>query len=40
MMTLQRFAGRPETLPTVTAWYLCDLGKARGKARERPMGIG
>jgi Fic family protein len=31
MMTLQQFAARPETVPTVTAWYLSDLGEARGK---------
>jgi len=31
MMTLRQFAARPETIPVATAWYLADLGEARGK---------
>lgn len=31
MRTLRQFAQRPEVLPTVTSWYLGDLGEARGK---------
>jgi Fic family protein len=31
MMTLRQFAAEPSTLPTRTAWYLADLGEARGK---------
>jgi Fic family protein len=31
MKTLQQFASKPETLPASTAWYLADLGEARGK---------
>jgi Fic family protein len=31
MMTLKQFSFKPETIPAVTAWYLADLGEARGK---------
>lgn len=31
MMTLRRFAAKPETVPLITAWYLADLGEARGR---------
>ena len=31
MMTLRQLAAEPPTLPTRTAWYLADLGEARGK---------
>ena len=31
MKTLEIFARRPESLPHSTAWYLADLGEARGK---------
>jgi Fic family protein len=31
MMTLRQFAKRPEAVPASTAWYLADLGEARGK---------
>jgi Fic family protein len=31
MKTLRFFATRPKTLPQATAWYLADLGEARGK---------
>ncbi len=31
MKTLRLFASRPETVPQTTAWYLADLGEARGK---------
>ena len=31
MMTLRQLAGKPETVPVATAWYLADLGEARGK---------
>jgi len=31
MMTLSQLAAEPPTLPTRTAWYLTDLGEARGK---------
>lgn len=31
MMTLQKFALKPETIPASTSWYLADLGEARGK---------
>jgi len=31
MMTLRQFVARPETLSAITAWYLADLGEARGK---------
>ena len=31
MMTLRQLAAEPPTLPTHTAWYLADLGEARGK---------
>ncbi len=31
MMTLRQLAGRPESIPASTAWYLADLGEARGK---------
>lgn len=30
-MSLQQLARRPETIPAATAWYLADLGEARGK---------
>jgi Fic family protein len=31
MMTLKRFRDRLEAVPAATAWYLADLGEARGK---------
>lgn len=31
MMTLRLFTGRFESVPAATAWYLADLGEARGK---------
>lgn len=31
MMTLRQFAAKPQTIPLATAWYLSDLGEARGK---------
>jgi len=31
MMTLRQLAAEPLTMPTRTAWYLADLGEARGK---------
>ena len=31
MMTLRQLAEEPATMPTVTGWYLADLGEARGK---------
>ncbi len=31
MMTLRRFAASADTVPVNTAWYLADLGEARGK---------
>ncbi len=31
MMTLRQFSSKPETVPTITSWYLSDLGEARGK---------
>lgn len=31
MNTLRQFAAKPETIPTITAWYLADLGEARGR---------
>ncbi len=31
MMTLRQFATKPESIPAATAWYLADLGEARGK---------
>src|SRR5512135_898303 len=31
MMTLRQFESKPETIPSATAWYLADLGEARGK---------
>ncbi len=31
MMTLRQFAITPEAIPASTAWYLADLGEARGK---------
>lgn len=31
MMTLRQFALKPKSIPTATAWYLADLGEARGK---------
>lgn len=31
MMTLRQLAVEPPTMPTRTAWYLADLGEARGK---------
>ena len=31
MMTLRQFAMTPEAIPASTAWYLADLGEARGK---------
>ncbi|MBI3950038.1 MAG: hypothetical protein HY314_06250 [Acidobacteria bacterium] len=31
MMTLRQLAAKPEVIPATTAWYLADLGEARGK---------
>jgi Fic family protein len=31
MMTLRKFASKPESIPASTSWYLADLGEARGK---------
>lgn len=31
MMTLRQFSSKPESIPSVTSWYLADLGEARGK---------
>jgi len=31
MMTLRQLMTEPETVPAATAWYLADLGEARGK---------
>ncbi|MCX7045306.1 MAG: Fic family protein [Candidatus Sumerlaeota bacterium] len=31
MMTFKQFALKPETIPTLTTWYLADLGEAKGK---------
>jgi Fic family protein len=31
MKTLWQFSNKPETIPAVTAWYLSDLGEARGR---------
>jgi Fic family protein len=31
MMTFKQFAGRLETIPAGTSWYLADLGEARGR---------
>ncbi len=31
MMTLRQFSAKPSTIPATTAWYLADLGEARGK---------
>jgi Fic family protein len=31
MMTLRQLQAGPETIPAATAWYLADLGEARGK---------
>ena len=31
MSTLRLFADKPESIPLATAWYLADLGEARGK---------
>ncbi|MBE0427400.1 MAG: Fic family protein [Nitrospirae bacterium] len=31
MITLRQFSSKPETIPTITSWYLADLGEARGK---------
>jgi len=31
MMTLHQFSSRPESVPTITSWYLADLGEACGK---------
>ena len=31
MMTLRQFAHKPDSIPATTAWYLADLGEARGK---------
>src|SRR6266498_1369704 len=30
-MTLRQFAAEPPAVPTATAWYLSDLGEAKGK---------
>lgn len=31
MTMLRQFAAKPETVPLTTAWYLADLGEARGR---------
>ena len=31
MTTLKQFSAKPEAIPATTAWYLADLGEARGK---------
>jgi hypothetical protein len=31
MMTFKQFAGKLETIPAGTSWYLADLGEARGR---------
>ena len=31
MITLRQFSNKPESIPAITAWYLADLGEARGK---------
>ncbi|MCL5021898.1 MAG: Fic family protein [Nitrospirae bacterium] len=31
MMTLRQFSHKPETVPSITSWYLSDLGEARGR---------
>ncbi len=31
MKTLRQFSNKPETIPAITAWYLSDLGEARGR---------
>jgi len=31
MMTLRQLFSKPETIPAITAWYLSDLGEARGR---------
>jgi len=31
MMTLRKFAHKVDTIPATTAWYLADLGEARGQ---------
>jgi Fic family protein len=31
MMTLRQFSRKPESIPSITSWYLADLGEARGK---------
>jgi hypothetical protein len=30
MMTFKQFAGKLETIPAISTWYLADLGEARG----------
>ena len=35
MKTLRQLAEEPPMLPTHTAWYLADLGEARGKQPNR-----
>ena len=31
MKTLEQLSAKPSTIPTVTSWYLADLGEARGR---------
>ena len=31
MMTLRQFAAKPESIPTLTSWYIADLSEARGR---------
>jgi hypothetical protein len=31
MITFKQFAGKLETIPAGTSWYLADLGEARGR---------
>jgi hypothetical protein len=36
MMTFKQFAGKLETIPASTSWYLADLGEARGRQAVAP----
>lgn len=31
MMTLRQFSNKPDSIPTITGWYLSELGEAKGK---------
>lgn len=43
MQTLRQFAAKPDTIPLTTAWYLADLGEARGRqelfTKQSPQGL-